>query len=53
MKTFAVWVHIEEVDEESDSYTEAAEPQRAGTFETLEQAQARAAQLLDSIGGEQ
>ena len=40
-----VWVHVERIDEESDSYTEPIEPDEVGEFDTEEEAIEFAASL--------
>lgn len=39
MKTYKVWLHIEEIDEEADSYTDVDEPHSVGEFDSLAEAE--------------
>jgi len=39
VKEYKVWISIEEIDEENDSWENIGEPDSLGTFDTLEQAQ--------------
>jgi DNA-directed RNA polymerase subunit M/transcription elongation factor TFIIS len=38
MKTYNVWVHIEQVDESLDDYQDIGEPISVGKFDSLEEA---------------
>jgi DNA-directed RNA polymerase subunit RPC12/RpoP len=37
--TFKVWIHIEEINEDSDVYADVGEPWGVGEFDTLEEAE--------------
>lgn len=39
MKTYKVWIEIEEIDEENDSYLNKGEPMSIGEFASLEEAE--------------
>ena len=39
IKTYRVWVEIEKIDEENDSYENVSEPVPLGDFDTLEEAE--------------
>lgn len=38
MKTYKVWLSIEEIDEENDHFENVSEPMDCGEFDTLEEA---------------
>ena len=44
---FKVWIHIERIDEENDSYEDEGLPESVGTFDTLEEAESLVGQIVD------
>ena len=38
-KTYKLWVHIEEIDEDADSYADIDEPHSVGEFDAQEEAE--------------
>lgn len=38
MKIYKLWVYVEEIDEENDSYEDAGEPTSIGEFKTFKEA---------------
>jgi len=49
-KIYKIWVHIEEQDEDNDSYENADEPESLGEYITLEEAQVVVAAIVDERG---
>lgn len=49
MKTYNVWVHIEEVDESVDNYQDIGEPISVGRFDSLENAMKSRDKLIGNI----
>ncbi len=45
MKTYKVWIHIEEIDEDNDSYEDVDLPEPVGEFEALADAEALVSRL--------
>jgi len=39
MKKYKVWIHVEEIDEEEDTYEDVGLPEELGVFSTLEEAE--------------
>lgn len=49
MKTYKVWLHIEEYDDDEDEYTDIGLPHDAGEFATVEEAVEFVGTVLDVI----
>ena len=49
MKTYKIWVHIEEIDEDNDSYEDQGLPESCGEFGTLEEAESKVASIVDAF----
>lgn len=50
--TYKVWVHVEEIDEDGDSYEDIGLPDSIGEFNTIEEAESLVSELLERYAPE-